>query len=207
MPDNNYHVGDYALKATGNLSLACQGKKTSISCAGEEGSMMIAANKAVAVFSGAAFTALENDEPEGGKAVMRAGEVGKVTLSAGPPVGGVLIKLQGPELLEMSVGEPGVGASITMGPESITFKVAEATFTLTPEGIVESVAEVTREVTPEGHNFTAAETEMNIGVEGFAQEGPVSASEVEGGALENETLGSHTTDALKNEDAGIAMEI
>ena len=79
--------------------------------------------------------------------------------------------------------------------------------TLSPEGITESVAEVTREVTPQGHNFTAAETEMNIGVQGFAQEGPTDASEVEGGVVENETLGSHTTDALKNEDAGIAMEV
>jgi hypothetical protein len=93
-----------------------------------------------------------------------------------------------------------------MTPESITLKVAEVSFSITPEGISEAVAETTRGVTPAGHNMAAAETECNIGVQGWSFEGPTASQEVDGGAENNETLGSQSTDALKNEDAGLSME-
>ncbi len=207
MSDSNYHVGDYALKTTGNMSLSCDGPIAAVQAVGEESSLTLTATQSVAVFSGDAMAVVENTEPEAGNAALSVGTAGKITLAAGEPGEGVMIRLQGPELLEMSVGVTGEGASITMTPESITFKVAETTLTLTPGGIVENVDEVTREVSAEGHNFTAAETEMNIGVQGQTGEGPTDSSEIEGGTLENETLGSHTTDAMKNEDAGIAMEV
>jgi hypothetical protein len=207
MSDGNLHVGDYTVKVTGNMNLSSSGLVTSIQATGAESSMMLLATESIAVSAGNAIAYVENNMEEAGKAGLTVGETGIVKLASGPPIGGVTLELEGPELLKMSVGAPGVGASITMTPESITFKVAETTLTLSPEGITETVAEVTREATPEGHNFTAAETEMNIGVQGFTQEGPTDSSEIEGGTLENETLGSHTTDALKNEDAGIAMEI
>ncbi len=205
MSDDNFHVGDYTLKVTGDMDLSCEGKMTAIRSTGTESSMMIAAQKTVGLFSGDAFAVVENDEEEAGKAAMKVGETGSVTLSAGPPVGGVTIKLQGPELLEMTVGEPEVGASITMTPESITFKVAETSFTLSPEGILEDVGEVTREVTVEGHNLTAAETEMNVGVEGFVLEGPSLDAEYEGGTVINESLGELSTDAARSVEASITM--
>ncbi len=207
MSDNNYHVGDYTLKVCGDMDLSCAGAKSTIRATGEESTMMIAAEKTVGIFSGSAFAAVENDEPEAGSATLQAGETGKVTLAAGPVLSGVSIKLQGPELLELSVGAPGVGASIIMTPESITFKVAETSLTLSPEGIIEDVAEVTREVTVEGHNFTAAETEMNIGVEGFVMEGPSVEGEFEGGTVTNETLGECLSDAMKSMEAGITMMV
>ena len=207
MSDNNYHVGDYTVKVTGDMNLVADGSITSIQAIGEESGMILRGQQSVTMSAGNALAYVENNEPEAGKAGFFVGEMGVIKLAAGTPVGGVTVELQGPELLKMSVGPPAAGASITMTPESITFKVAGNTFTLTGEGIVENVAEVTREVTAEGHNLTAGETEMNVGVQGFTQEGPTDTSEVEGGTVENETLGSHTTDALKNEDAGISMDV
>ncbi len=199
--------GDFDIQVLGCLSLASDGELTEVSANGSEGALLLNGAQVVTMSSGAASLDLVNDDPVQGGVFLQAGEAGAVNIGCGPPMEGPLIKLQGPETIELSVGPPGEGASIVMTPESITFKVAEVSFTLTPEGITEAVAEVTREVTPEGHNMTAAETEYNIGVEGVSWEGPTESQEIEGGAVENETLGSHTTDAMKNEDAGIAMEV
>ena len=205
MANNNYHVGDYTLKVTGDMDLSCEGSKTTIRSTGSESSMLIAAGKTVGVFSGSAFMVVENDEEEAGKAALKAGETGCVTLGAGPIVGGVTIKLQGPTLLEMSVGEPGVGSSIIMTPESITFKVAENTINLTGEGIVETVGEVTREVTVEGHNLTAGETEMNVGAQGFTMEGLTMETTIQTSVTSTELAGTYTTTATKNMTAALTM--
>jgi len=207
MTERLLHNGSFDIQALGNLSFASEGEMTELSADGMNGSLHMRAKKVATVTSGAATLFLVNDDPAQGESYLQAGEAGAVRIGCGPPEVGPLIKLQGPEELELSVGPPGLGASITMTPESITFKVAEVTFTMTPEGITETVAEATREMTPEGHNMTAAETDYNIGVQGVSWEGPTEVQEVEGGSVENETLGSHTTDALKNEDAGIAMEV
>jgi hypothetical protein len=191
----------------GSLSLSSGGEATEVSADGAEGSLFLHGAALTSVTSGAASLVLVNDDPLQGETYLQAGEAGAVKIGCGPPELGPQIKMQGPEELQITVGPPGVGASITMTPESITFKVAEVSFSLTPEGITEVVAAASREVTPQGHNMTAAETEFNIGVQGVAWEGPTESQEVEGGAVENETLGSHTTDAMKNEDAGIAMEV
>jgi hypothetical protein len=205
MGKSSYHIGDHDIKATGDFDISCVGTTSTmqISAAGEEGALRLGAGATVGAFSGSASMIVENNEPEAGTAILQAGETGTVNLGVGPAVGGVKIKLQGPELLEMTVGEPGVGASITMTPESIIFKVAEVSFTLSPEGIVEDVGEVTREATVEGHNLTAGETEMNVGVEGFVLEGPSIESEIEGGTVVNETLGECSTDAAKSLEASI----
>ncbi len=207
MSEQQIYNGDCDVQATGSLSLSSGGEATEVSATGVEGSLFLHGSKLTAVTSGAASLVLVNDDLAQGETYLQAGLEGAVKIGCGPPEVGPLIKLQGPEEIQLTVGPPGVGASITMTPESITFKVAEVSFALTPEGITELVAEATREVTPEGHNMTAAETEFNIGVQGVTWEGPTETQEVEGGAVENETLGSHTTDAIKNEDAGIVMEV
>lgn len=207
MSEQILHDGNYDLQATGQLRVGSGGQFTEVSASGEQGKLFLRAMKLTSASAGPASLILVNDDPAQGETYLQAGEAGSVCIGCGPTEIGPLIKLQGPEEIRISVGPEGVGASITMTPESITFKVAEVSFSLTPEGITELVAEATRELTPEGHNMTAAETEFNVGVEGVAWEGPTEAQEVEGGAVENETLGSHTTDALKNEDAGIAMEV
>lgn len=196
MPASNYHIGDYTVKTTGNIDLSSKGKNTSIQATGSESSMMLTAKKAVGVFSGSAMAVLHNSGTEAGKVTVGVSETGTVKLAAGPPEGGVTIKLQGPETLELSVGVPGEGSSIIMGPESIIFKVAEVCYTLTPEGITEVVAEVTREVTAEGHNLTAAETEVNIGVEGNAEEVPTADTVAEAGTDATATLSATETAAV-----------
>lgn len=206
MADNTMHIGSYSCCATGSMTLESQGTGTILAASGLEGSVLITAGSSIVAQSGPALLTLENEEARG-VATLQAGEVGSVKLGTGPEEEGPLVELEGPELLKLSVGAPGAGASITMTPESITLKVAEVSITLTPEGITDVVAEVTREVTPEGHNMSAAETDFNIGVAGITSEGPTKTEEIEGGTVENETLGSHTTDAAKNEDAGIMMEV
>lgn len=198
MPASNYHIGDYTVKTSGNIDLSSKGTNTSIQATGSESSMMLTAQKAVGIFSGATSAVFHNNEPEGGMVTVGVGETGSVKLTAGPPLGGVTIKLQGPETLELAVGAPGVGSSITMGPESIVFRVAEVSFTLTPEGITEIVGEVTREVTPEGHNFTAGETELNIGLQGFSGAFPTRMAEIEAGEVNSAALSEITTEGIRN---------
>ncbi len=207
MAGSKYHVGDHTLKTTGNITMTSEGDFATFQAIGTESSVLVSGTQAVNVISGDAVFGIQNSGPEEGKMGVNVGEAGSIVMNAGPPVGGVTIKLQGPELLEMTVGAPGVGASITMTPESITFKVAETSFTLSPEGIIEDVGEVTREATVEGHNLTAAETELNVGVEGFVMEGPSLEAEYEGGTVINESLGEVSTDAAKSVEASITMMV
>lgn len=206
MPNDNLNIGDYNLQVAGNIDLQSSGDRIALGANGLEGAVMITGQKQAGMQSGAALLCLSNEEEEIGKAVLTVGELGSVQLGCGVPLVGATITLE-PEAVIISCGVPGVGASIKMTPESITFQVAEVTFTLTPAGIVEEVAECSREHTPQGHNLTAAETEFNVGVQGETKALPTEESEVEGGTLDNETLGSHTSDAMRNEDAGITMTI
>ena len=218
-------VGNWAVAADGNITLACGGTAMTLVAGGTESCIaMTAAVAATIVVGPSSFVLGSIDDGTVGGAVLDVGEEGSISLTAGIPNEGSLAQLGpetttlrvgvedvgaqiqlSPESITLSVGPPGVGASIEITPESITLKVAEVTFTLTAEGITEDVAEVTREMTAEGHNFTAAETEFNVGVQGQTAEGPTAEAEVEAGTVENETLGSDTTDAAKNEDAGIMI--
>jgi hypothetical protein len=207
MSNQQLHIDDYEIRSAGRITLYGAGEGITLTAGDEAGVINLVAQAGAIVGSGPANLTLENaDEGAGGTATLQAGGEGQVKIGAGvPEVGASMVLL--PEEITIRVGPPGVGASITMTPESITFRVAEVSFMLTPEGIVEEVAECSREHTPEGHNFTAAETELNVGVEGEAKEFPTEMQEVEGGTVQNETLGSHTSDALSNTDAGIAMTV
>lgn len=203
--------GAYTVNAEGDIYLASRGDSLVLEATGNlgneyRGAVNVIANSVVSLIAGTTTIGLAGEGETSGQIGLVAPAEGTIMLGCGVPDMGPRIKME-PEMLRLEIGAPGAGASITMTAESITLRVAEVSLTLTPEGINELVAEVTREVTPEGHNMTAAETEFNIGVEGVVWEGPTESQEVEGGAVENETLGSHTTDALKNEDAGIVMEV
>lgn len=204
MNEEKYYVGDYSMNVVGTLSLVSTGPRVIISASGELGSLIMNASKSAGMFCGPAVLSLVQEDPAQGQVALLAGEAGTIKLIAGPPLEGAVISMMAEEI-SLSVGAPGTGSSIVMTPESVTIKVAEVTFTITPEGITEDVAEVTREMTAEGHNLTAAETEFNVGVQGESKEGPTKTEEVEGGAVENETLTSNTTDAAKNDDAGIMI--
>jgi hypothetical protein len=218
-------VGNWTVAADGSISLAAGGPLFTVVATSDDACLVLTAGSTVTIGAGPASLVLASTE-EGtvGGAVLGVGNEGSIgfaagpedegsvtqftpettTLRVGPPDEGAQIQLT-PESITLRVGPPGVGASIVLTPESITLKVAEVSWTMTAEGITEDVAEVTREMTAEGHNFTAAETEFNIGVAGQAAESPTSEAEVEAGTVENETLGSDTTDAAKNEDAGIKI--
>jgi hypothetical protein len=206
MPNNNLHIGDYNLQAAGNMNVQAQGKFLAISAAGEGGALMMNGASQAGIQSGGAVLALSNQDEEISNAVLTVGELGSVKLGSGVPEIGAQIALE-PEAVLISCGPPGVGASIKMTPESITFQVGEVSFTLTPAGIVEEVAECSREHTPQGHNLTAAESEFNLGVQGESKAIPTEESEVEGGTVDNETMGTHTSDAMRNEDAGVTMTV
>lgn len=226
--DTHMVSGDYSVQADGIITLLSLGSGMTLSAGGTglNGGLLLDAANSIALNCGAASVGLVNNDPLQGIVSIAAGAAGTIGLIAGPTpapsaiqlspelvkirtgptAAGVVIELL-PELLSISVGEPGAGSSIKITPESITFKVAEVTFTMTPEGITEDVAEVTREVTAEGHNLTAAETEFNVGVEGFASEGPVKTHETEGAEAENDTIATDATDAVKTEAAGVAMDV
>lgn len=221
---NHMSVGDWQVSADGNISVLCSGNELYLGAGGSSTSVLITSNTTTSIVSGPVSFMMGLVEEGAGAAVLDVGTEGELSLYAGIPDEGSIVQLKPeemtlqlgvidlgaiikltPESIKLQVGPPGAGASIEITPESITLKVAEVSMTMTPEGITEDVAEVTREMTPEGHNFTAAETEYNIGVSGVAEEGPTKEAEYEAGTVENETLGSDTTDAAKNEDAGIMM--
>jgi hypothetical protein len=217
-------VGDWTAAADGNVSLTTGSTYLYLGAMSPNGSILMNAGATASVYCGPTRMVLSNDEAGVGTVHVSAGLEGTLlldcgpldegptfeltpetmTLQIGPPDTGACI-LMTPESINISVGPEGEGAMIEITPESITLKVAEVTFTLTAEGITEDVAEVTREMTAEGHNFTAAETEFNVGVQGQTAEGPTQEEEVEAGTVENETLGSDTTDAAKNVDAAIQI--
>ena len=128
--------------------------------------------------------------------------------------------------INLSVGIPDVGPSITITPESIIFKVGETSWTMTAAGIVttspavevncedtnvvisaegisEEVAEITREVTAEGHNMMAAEVEVNIGVAGINNEAPMANHENEATTEIISSLLNETIDAIVAIDAAL----
>ncbi|MGE3809618.1 MAG: hypothetical protein AB7K24_33555 [Gemmataceae bacterium] len=204
MARQNYNVTDLIIETLGSIMMNGQGDQVLINASGTEGAASLRGAKSCGMFTGPAMVAMQSTGDAEGQVAIQAGEAGTVKIGVGPLEASTMISLA-PEELTISVGPPGAGASITLTPESITLKVAEVVFTLTAEGITEDVAECTRELTPEGHNLTAGETEFNLGVQGETAEGPTKEEEIEGGNVENETLGSDTTDAAKNEDAGIII--
>jgi hypothetical protein len=200
-----YADGDHVIKTLGGVCIDAQGYGVDVLATGLEGSISVGAETSIGMYSGEATVSLVNDEV-GGCVTIAGGEAGKISHVVGPPEAGAMLEML-PEMIMLSVGPLGEGASITLTPESIIFKVAEVTYMMTPASITEMVAEVTREMTPEGHNLTAAETEFNVGVTGEAKELPTEAAEVEGGVADNATMSSYTSDAMKNDDAGIMMQV
>lgn len=130
--------------------------------------------------------------------------------------------------INLSVGVPDVGPSITITPESIIFRVGEATMTMTAQGIfmvapavgvacgqtnivineigiVEQIGENARILNDEGHSLSAAETELNVGVEGLVSEAPTMAVEFEASSELSATENSITGDAMLSLEAAITM--
>jgi len=119
------------------------------------------------------------------------------------------------EAILMSIGAEGVGASIVMTPESITFKVGETAMVMTAEGIVtecggtlievsaeginEEVGDITREMNVEGHTFTAAETVFSVGTGGLDFEAVTFNGEIESSQEVNASVNNSTYQTVESE--------
>jgi hypothetical protein len=206
MPHKTIHIGKSSMHATEDVTVQSANGNVVVGAGGANGAVVITGGSATGMQSGAAMFSLKNDGGTTGTAVLTVGTTGQIQLGAGVPLLGAFVKLE-PEAVIISCGAPGIGAAIKMTPESITFSVGEVSFTMTPAGIVENVAECSRELTPEGHNFTAGETELNIGVQGFSGAFPTESREAEAGVLHNETMLSHSSDAMRSDDAGILVTV
>jgi hypothetical protein len=203
--DSTLVDGEYRVNARSKVTLTSHDAGVFLRAGGEKhGHFIVDATNTASIYCGPALFSLANMDPLAGQVALVGGEMGTIKLQTGVPLAGALLSMSAEEVT-ISVGPPGVGASIKITPESITFRVAEVTYTMTPLGITEEVAEVSREMTPEGHNLTAAETELNVGLQGVDLAAPTEMNEVEGGNVQNETLGTHATDAVRNDDVGIEM--
>jgi hypothetical protein len=194
--------GEHLIQSGADLVLASTFGNVRLMAHYSEGNVIISGAGSASMDCGPAALWLKSSTPLAGTVILEAGIGGTVTITSGPPFEGPSIETT-PETITLSVG----ASKIVMTPASITLMVAEATYTLTAEGIAETLGEVTRAVTFQGHNLTAGETEFNLGLQGETKEGPTMTSEAEGGSLENQTLASNTTNAMKNEDSGIEMTV
>ncbi|MEQ8790292.1 MAG: hypothetical protein RIC55_28610 [Pirellulaceae bacterium] len=204
MPGNALHVGDRQIQATANIDIASHGARTSLMAAGEEGALVMSANKIAALVCGSTALSMENDEDQAGAVSLQAGPEGQLTIALGPEEIGPRIVLE-PELLTIAVGVPGVGASIKMTPESIMLQVAENTVELTPEGLTEIIAEVMRSLTAEGQTVTAGETVHTVGLTGEEMEGPTNMAEAEGDASIMAPMLEVTGDGMLTEEGAMVM--
>jgi hypothetical protein len=146
-----------------------------------------------------------------GVSISAGGETGKAVLRLNGAEGLPAISLEGglDGSITLHAGAPGAGPMIKLlaDPPSIVFQVGEVIVTISEEGIVEEVAECTRELTPEGHNLTAGETEENINVTGHDTEAPVEGEVKEGGEADAKVLTTDETAGPSNVDAGITMDV
>jgi hypothetical protein len=132
---------------------------------------------------------MSQSSPVEGAILMTAGLQGTIALGVGPDVIGPLIKIE-PTKITLSVGPPGVGSMIEM----------------TPTGITLSVAEITLKITPLGHQLTAAETEHDVLVSGVTVKAPMQQIQVEATNQQSETLATHGTDGVRQQQVGIELE-
>ena len=146
MPDSNIHIGDKCLKATGNIEVAAQGDRAVMSATGDDGMVLMQAGKFVMSQSGAAFMSIAGGE-ETGDITVQSSPTGTITIALGPILLGPCIKLS-TEKIEITVGPPGVGASLTMTPLSIAVKLGVASMELTPASLAIAAAESKVSLTP-----------------------------------------------------------
>lgn len=200
MSGNDLHVGDCDIQATGSVNLASHGQFTTVAAAGNEGALLLAAQKLAAMTAGSTALTLDNNEEAAGNIALQAGPEGKILIALGPPELGARIELA-PESLTIAVGVPGAGASIQLSPESIVLRVAENQIELSPEGLEEQIAEVVRSVTPEGQTIEAGETVHSVGLVGESTDAPtetnesLAAKDVSGAMLEIAGEGMLTQEA------------
>jgi hypothetical protein len=197
--------GAHQIHALGDVDVQSLGSGVTIRAAGEKANLILDADGTANMICGPSSLTLTYGSPVEGIIDLVAGLKGTIKSWVGLPLVGAQIKIE-PEKITLSVGPPGIGSMIQMTPTEIVLKVAQTSFKMTPTGITEELAETKRELGPLGHKLTAAETECAIQVMGINQKAPMQQVKVEAANVHKETLGTHGTDAVRNQQIGIEME-
>ena len=178
MPDSNVHIGDHISEATGSIQLVAHGDRAALSAPDSDGAAIVTAGKMVMAQSGAAFLTIASGGETSGDITVQSSPTGSITIALGPMMLGPCIKLS-TEKIELTVGPPGVGASLTMTPASIAVKLGVASMELTPASLAIAAAESQVSLTPASASMNAPDCTvsglMGATVNGTA-EGTFSAS-------------------------------
>jgi hypothetical protein len=181
--------GAHQVHALGDIDLQSLGAAVTIRAAGEDADLVLDGVGTANLSCGPSVLTMTQSGPVQGKINMMAGPQGSINLWVGLPVVGPQIKME-PEKITLSVGPPGAGSMIEM----------------TPTGITLSVAEITLKITPLGHQLTAAETEHDVLVSGVNIKAPMQQIQIEAANQHQETLATHGTDGIRQQQVGMEME-
>jgi hypothetical protein len=201
--ERNLHMGSYVVTAVGEVRFTSQSGSVVLESTAEhnEVGVEVRSDTFASLQCGPSLMTLENS----GNIFLTCGIDGKIVQTAGVPFVGPMIEMTATSL-KLTVGPPGVGASITMTPLEITIKLGMIEFKMTPTGIEESILTASRKSTPIGHTLSAAESQVKVGVEGVTLAGPIIKESADAVLQAKAPLAQLSFDGLKKAQAGIAME-
>jgi hypothetical protein len=170
MSDNKIeHVeGHYELFAQGSIHLLSGGRLINIQGLENYGSVRISGPNDVMVSSGAAHLVLQQSGQNSAAALV-GGMKGEISLTAGPPNLGPVIKLE-PDHILMQVGPDQGGASLRLDTKSLIIKIGTNEWSLDIKGLVEKIGPHKREFGAEGNDFAIGPTKVGFTVKGIDQE-------------------------------------
>jgi hypothetical protein len=197
--------GAHQVHALGDVDILSLGSGVTIRAAGELATLMMDGDGSAHLSSGAAVLAMDGSTDDAGKIDLASGTSGVIKIWSGMPMLGSLLKIE-KDTITLSVGPPGVGSKIEMKADGITIQVAMTTFKMTATGITEELTPVKRELTPLGHKLTSAETVAAIDAIGVNMKAPMQQYKTDAVYQQQETLGKHATDAMRQQQVGIEME-
>lgn len=164
------HVeGNSELFAQGSIHLLSGGRLINIEALENHGSVRIKGPDDVMLSSGTAHLVLTQGEELKPEAVLFGGMKGSVTLNAGPPNLGPVVKLE-PDHILLQVGPDQGGASLRLDMKSLTIKIGTNEWTLDIKGLVEKIGPHKREFGPEGNDFSIGPTKVGYTLKGIEQE-------------------------------------
>jgi hypothetical protein len=140
----------------------------------------------------------------GNKLTMTVGLNGTMLQCAGPPIIGPRIELK-PDSIELAVGPPGVGTSISLNATGITLQCGLTSLKLSLTGIEESVGITQRKAEIAGHKLTAAASSVEVAPVGVTLQGPIVKETADGLMQIKSTIQQSSFDAMGKDQAGITM--
>lgn len=194
--------GSYTVEAVGDVRYTAQGGSVVLASTADEGELgvQVLSDTFASIQCGAGLLTLE----QAGNIFLTCGPTGKIVLHSGPPAVGPMIQMT-PTSLKLSFGPPGVGASIELSATGIDLKFGMTELKLSATGIEESLGAVSRKLGMVGHTLSAAESTVKCGVEGVTLSGPIVKANADALLQVKAAVGQFSYDAMKKEQAGIAM--